>query len=152
MVKRSSFLLLKYKSFIAYLNQKSDSLSPETKEKLKKLELESIENISLFFRMYASKHKDNLEEYVISWLKDYNITVTDIELTKIKEFFTCLIEIAGKFKKLDDFTWNMIHAKKNEIVGKISTLLKPIRNYSRKNKRELIQVLGVMKEKVQKFY
>ena len=59
---------------------------------------------------------------------------------------------AGKFKKLDDFTWNMIHAKKNEIVGKISTLLKPIRNYSRKNKRELIQSLGVMKEKVQKFY
>ena len=94
MVKRSSFLLLKYKAFIAYLNQKEASLSPETKEKLKKLELESIENISLFFRMYASKHKDNLEEYVISWLKDYNITVTDIELTKIKEFFTCLIEIA----------------------------------------------------------
>ena len=59
---------------------------------------------------------------------------------------------AGKFKKLDDFTWNMIHAKKNEIVGKISTVLKPIRNYSRKNKRELIQSLGVMKEKVQKFY
>ena len=59
---------------------------------------------------------------------------------------------AGKFKNLHDFTWNMIHAKKKELVNKISTLLKPIRNYSRKNKRELISVLEVMKQRVSTFY
>ena len=58
----------------------------------------------------------------------------------------------GKFKTLSDLEWKLIHAKRAQLVNNVKNLLKPIRNYSKKNKRDLINSLQVMKDKVKQFY
>ena len=58
----------------------------------------------------------------------------------------------GRYKHLSDFQWQMIHAKRKQIVDQVKNLLKPIRGYSSKNKMDLINTLGEMKEKVKQFY
>ena len=57
-----------------------------------------------------------------------------------------------RFSNLTSFEWKLIHARRQELVDKVKNLLKPIRNYSKKGKRDLINSLQIMQEKVKQFY